>query len=57
MTEDFIKITLKSLRKLKEIKPEDCEEHLLKLFSNKEECPYMIMFLRFIAAVRLACNA
>ena len=51
MTEDFIKITLKSLKKLKEIKQDGIEQHLLNLFSNKDECPYMIMFLRFIAAV------
>jgi len=55
--EDFYDTLLDALKGLAEVTKDKVHEHLLKILCNAEEANYMIMYIRFLAALYLKKNA
>ena len=55
--EDFYDTFYDALKKLAEVPKAKAQDHLLAILCNAEDANYMIMYIRFLAAVYLKKNA
>jgi len=55
--DDFYQEFITALKKLADVKKEECTEHLMKLLCNHEVANYIIMYARFMTACYLKKNA
>ena len=51
--EDFYDLFLSQVKKLKEVNPDEAQEHLMSVLANKDEAAYLIMYARFLTALYL----
>ena len=54
---DCYKAFKKAVKGLKSVKPQNAEEHLINLLSDKEESNYIIMYARHLASNYIEANA
>ncbi len=54
--EDFYDLFLDHTKKLKDVDPLNAQEYLLKILADKDETPYLIMYIRFLTSLYIKQN-